>query len=973
MRPPLTRGSRVIIPSGSQRFPLFGQRPHLPIGLFEADTANRTLTRKGVPVKIQDQPFRALALLLDHAGDVVTREELQQALWPEGIYVNFDGSLNVVLKKLRTALGDDPENPRFIETIPRRGYRWVAPVTIQDPETRPGISDAAPSVAASPVAAEAAHLPPASFRSRPRLGRLLPACVIALVAVILVSEWFLKRSKRFRPARGQDEAASTVHRRKSVAVLGFRNLSRRPDDAWLGAALPEMLRTELAGGETLRLVSGEDIAGLTFASASWPPAGALDQATAARVGTALDADLLVLGCYTTIGNLHRPKLRLDVRLQDARSGEVLAEVAEVSRADDLFQIVSRVGVRLRERLGIPRLDEAGQAGVLATLPLDPEAARFYALGVAKLRQSDARGASDLLEQAAKADPKFSLAHAMLARAWGQLGYEQRRRQEAKKAFDLTSDLPRPQRLLAESDYYASLGNHEKACSVYHALFELFPDSVDYGLQLVGAQLAANRGSEAAKTIAQLRRLPAPASEDPRIDLAEAKVTQSKPDALALIRKAGKKCASQGNELLYAQARHDECMVLAYGQDPGQARPACEDAYRILLAAGNHLGAADCLRLIADGEGTLGHFEAAIATYQRALDILRVLGDHEKTGAVLNNIVFANQGKLDRAEQLYQQAKTHFEQAGDTANEGTTLGNLADILFLRGDLSGAEKLYHRALEIEQRLDPGSPGYTLYRLADLNLMRGRVQQAHRLAQQAVDAFPPQQGSYQYLTEAVIVLGETLEAEGNLAEARQQFEQALAVRQKIKSSSLVAECQVELAGLALEENHPEQAESLLRPAIAEFEQEESDPAASSAYTLLSRALLMEGKLEPSQAAIQRGIQLSHTNSDPALTLSATLQQARLQMARRDANSALPSPLAEQLRSAAATARRLGYYKLECEARLALGELELKTHRSRGRAQLRALASESRSHGLELLARQAEETLGRMQEVVAVNKGAH
>jgi tetratricopeptide (TPR) repeat protein len=534
-------------------------------------------------------------------------------------------------------------------------------------------------------------------------------------------------------------------------------------------------------------------------------------------------------------------------------------------------------------------------------------------------------------------------------------------------------LPRPQRLLAEGDYYASLGNHEKACSVYHALFELFPDSVDYGLQLVGAQLAANRGSEAAKTIAQLRRLPAPASEDPRIDLAQAKVTQSKSDALALIRKAGKKCASQRNELLYAQARHDECMVLAYGQDPGQARPACEDAYRILLAAGNHLGAADCLRLIADGEGTLGHFEAAIATYQRALDILRVLGDHEKTGAVLNNIVFANQGKLDRAEQLYQQAKTHFEQAGDTANEGTTLGNLADILFLRGDLSGAEKL---TTGPGDRTTPGPGVVRIYLVpaggSELDAGAGAAgPSAGATGRRRVSA--TEQGSYQYLTEAVVVLGETLEAEGNLAETRQQFEQALAVRQKIKSSSLVAECQVELAGLALEENHPEQAESLLRPAIAEFEQEESDPAASSAYTLLSRALLMEGKLEPSQAAIQRGIQLSHTNSDPALTLSATLQQARLQMARRDANSALPSPLAEQLRSAAATARRLGYYKLECEARLALGELELKTHRSRGRAQLRALASESRSHGLELLARQAEETLGRMQEVVAVNKGAH
>src|SRR6516162_4328727 len=98
-------------------------------GLFEADTARCTLTRDGARVKIQDQPFRILILLLERSGELVTREELRQALWPEGIHVDFDGSLNVSLKRLRAALDDDPDNPRFIETIPRRGYRFIAPVS----------------------------------------------------------------------------------------------------------------------------------------------------------------------------------------------------------------------------------------------------------------------------------------------------------------------------------------------------------------------------------------------------------------------------------------------------------------------------------------------------------------------------------------------------------------------------------------------------------------------------------------------------------------------------------------------------------------------------------------------------------------------------------------------------------------------------------------------------------------------------
>src|SRR6202050_3818423 len=97
-------------------------------GLFEIDLVRGTLTRQGVRLRIQEQPFRILELLLGESGEIVSRETLRQALWPPGTHVNFDGSLNPPLKKIRAALQDDAENPRFIETVPRQGYRFVAPV-----------------------------------------------------------------------------------------------------------------------------------------------------------------------------------------------------------------------------------------------------------------------------------------------------------------------------------------------------------------------------------------------------------------------------------------------------------------------------------------------------------------------------------------------------------------------------------------------------------------------------------------------------------------------------------------------------------------------------------------------------------------------------------------------------------------------------------------------------------------------------
>src|SRR5262249_9633258 len=108
-------------------------------GLFEADPSSGTLTRKGIRIKIQEQPFRVLVLLLERAGEIISREEMREKLWPEGTYVDFDGSLNVILKKLRATLEDDSDNPRFIETVPRRGYRFIAPVSVAGTEaTRAG-------------------------------------------------------------------------------------------------------------------------------------------------------------------------------------------------------------------------------------------------------------------------------------------------------------------------------------------------------------------------------------------------------------------------------------------------------------------------------------------------------------------------------------------------------------------------------------------------------------------------------------------------------------------------------------------------------------------------------------------------------------------------------------------------------------------------------------------------------------------
>ena len=117
---------KVINPAG----PTLRARGVLRFGVFELDPRSGDLRRNGLKLKLTGQPFQVLAMLLERPGEVVAREDLQKRLWPADTFVDFDHSLNTAINKIREALGDSADNPRFVETLPRRGYRFIAPVDV---------------------------------------------------------------------------------------------------------------------------------------------------------------------------------------------------------------------------------------------------------------------------------------------------------------------------------------------------------------------------------------------------------------------------------------------------------------------------------------------------------------------------------------------------------------------------------------------------------------------------------------------------------------------------------------------------------------------------------------------------------------------------------------------------------------------------------------------------------------------------
>src|SRR5437660_7186614 len=401
-------------------------------GVFEVDLKAVELRKHGVRIKLQEQPFQILSLLLQHPGEVVTREELREKLWPAHTFVDFDRSLNKAMTKLRAALGDSADSPRYVETIPRHGYRFLAPVylppseAIHESATRNEFQD-------DPFAGNGKNGPHKRNEGPIRIvdlhtpsGKRPFYGLVAAVAIAVVGVGIYLRDSHPVVLSGSSNA---INPRRSVAVLGFTNLSGDAKEAWLSTAFSDWLTTELSAGGQLRTLPAESIARMK-AELSLNDMESLGRGNLEQIHKDLGTDLVVAGSYATLGA--NPQIRLDVRLFDTQSGETLYADSETGSQEGLFDLVSRAGEQLRANLGVRKITKEEAVEVATALPSNGEAARLYAEGLSKLRAFDALQARDLLQKAVEAEPGYALSHATLATAWTQLGYDENARAEAKK-------------------------------------------------------------------------------------------------------------------------------------------------------------------------------------------------------------------------------------------------------------------------------------------------------------------------------------------------------------------------------------------------------------------------------------------------------------------------------------------------------------------------------------------------------------
>jgi len=912
-----------------------------------------------------------------------------------------DNALSTAVKRLREA----PVPPRV--HVPGLDPRWEkailrclerepaarfagAPEVIQA-IVEPPRTEALPRPSPPPTIPEPAPAaePPGRSREAKR-RRLQIAGLAALILVALAVGYY-----RYGQWRAEQAAApgrrlalpnlADMTPRKSVAVLGFKNLSGDPGTAWLSSALAEMLSTDLAAGGGVRVIAGENVARARV-ELGVGATDALARDTLARLHSLLGTDAVVLGSYVALGGAAGRQIRLDLHLQDTAAGETTATVSETGSESQLFDLVSRVGKRLRHELGVeePAGTDAGE--VRAALPASPEAARLYAEGLERLRLFDPAGAAERLSRAVATEPGNALCHSALGAAWSALGYDGKAREEAKKAFDLAAHLPREEKLMIEGRYREATQDWERAVQTYWTLWSIFPDSLDHGLRLAAAQTSAGRVADALVTTEALRTLPAPSRDDPRIDLAEATAAGARADferQRAAAARAAAKGKAQGAPLMLAQAKLLECRALRNLGRPDAALAACEEGRRLHAAAGNRAGVAESLTHAANVLYDRGDLPGARGLYEQALAIYREIGNRGGTAAALNNIavVLKNQGDLEQAQQLYQEVLDISREVGSRGGEAYALNNLAGVALRRGKLDDAAKLLEDSLTIrrEQQDRAGEAsaldnlGVALRRKGDLAGARqrhetalairrqigqkiGEVASLNNLGSVLLDqgelaaarrsfdsalALSEKTGNKSAAAYALHGLGEVLAREGRTAEARQRYEQAIALRTQLGEKGTLAESQLALAAALLDAGDAPHAGELARAAAEELGRQGA--TSNEAVALAVAALAAETRGEASQAReeIDRATALTAQDQDLRARLTVQLAAARLRRVK-DPEAAL--------RDVAEQAARAGLLELRLRADLALAESEPEARRQ---ARLAALAQEARSHGYEVIAR--------------------
>jgi DNA-binding winged helix-turn-helix (wHTH) protein/tetratricopeptide (TPR) repeat protein/TolB-like protein len=929
-------------PAGTPREPTAKQDDFLLADWLVQPGLTR-MSRAGQSVHVRAKIMDLLVYFAQRPDAVLSKDALLDGVW--GTTDISESALTRSITELRHALGDDADRPSMIETISKRGYRLIAPVTaVPDPTASANLVE--PAAAAVPV----------------RPSRRAAVSIGGAVLLLAGGAGWIAFGRPDGAHRSGSPAAVSV--RRSVAVLGFRNVTQRSDAAWLSTAFSQMLATELAADGSLRTVPGETVDRVRT-DLALGDVDSFARGTLTRIRQNLGADFMVLGSYVVLGDGPDRKVRLDLRTQNAVTGETLVTLSETGTEADLLELVSRTGTRLRAGFGIGAVSADVTAAMRASQPSNAIAARYYAEGLTRLRRWDAAEARDLLLKAIAVEPGYAPAHAALSFTWLLLGDRGEEIAEARRAMELSAGLSREERLVIEGRYRETHGQREQSLEIYRTLVGFFPDNLEYGLGLAGRQVSANKWGDALATLDRLRALPLPASADPRIDLAEAQAARLSSD-LDRAQKAGARAvdtaAAQGARLLLAQAKLEQSFLSRHRGESARAMALLQEAGAIFDAIGNRRGAIAVRQGRANALRATGDFAGARKMYEEVADGFRELGSTSAQALALSDlaVMLASQGHLVEAALLREQTLRITREGGHKEQLAGALVWMGHLQFLLGESGAATKAFEEALRLSREVGRKTVTATVLQgWAEFRATQAPPAEAKKLAEEALagQRAAASVSGPASMVSALMTVASTLLAEGDLGGAKRVLEEAAALPLRpgpgIDRATAAGNALVR-AEVAFEEGRVQDSLTEARRAAELFRAEGLADEEAFAEAAVGRALLAAKQSHEALQAVGRASAHAQTSDNRLLRLSVVIASTRV-------GAATQAPVAiadasKSLESVRLEAAKYGFATLGLEARLALGEIEVHAGSvTAGRARLSALEREARARGFGLIARKA------------------
>lgn len=715
----------------------------------ELDPAERRLLVAGAAVTLTPKVFETLVLLVERAGHVVSKDELLRTLWPRGFVDESNLTKHIWL--IRKALGE--RDPPWIETVPKLGYRFVAAVERFDAGADSAVvaQQSPPAPVIAPALKSSAPVAP-PVRGTPRAWiavAMLAACAAAWIA--------------WRVQVGFSGVDTTVEG-TSIAIAGFGNLSKNPKDAWLDEALDQMLASEIAIGGRVHAVPDE-LVRTARAELPAPLAGGYARRSLATLHKRLGADYVLSGGYLIAGAGDTPQLRIDLTLQDARSGAPLANIVRSGDVGGLNALVSSAGTELRDRLGMKPIDALVQRKIANLQPPSEDVARRVGFALDALHRNDPARARDELLGAIEQAPDYAPAYSYLARAWSALGYAQKAIAASRQARANARGLPDEQALQIEEQALQDEHDWTGAIAAANKLVASRPDNPEYRFQLVALLTSAGKTAEAQAAYDRLYAERNVIANDARLELAAAHLPRT----------------SDADAQMIAHAER----ALAIARERDDAGSAAE--------AGMLVGIARWHRGDRDG--------STQALLRARSDYARIGNPHGEAWADQNLGNALSDTDPQRAREAYQRALVTYEDIGDRAGEAAIHSNLSRLLWSSGDSGGAQGAVRSALALQRETaDTRGQAWSLAALATIQMDQAASDEVAAEYHEALALDEAMDDR----THRAFVLAQTADLQrqrGDLASAAASCDAALAGYRQLGDGDGIATAGYECASIALD----------------------------------------------------------------------------------------------------------------------------------------------------------------------------